>query len=169
MIDVITWIHSVLPVLQGRCFESLFIGKLYEIQREWKIKEDKTPIRSHNLEMEGPGLESVSKFYALGMRGAVKWKKMMSMLQGNLFCFHHFWEVNSNNNSPCLMPWGSRNARWETSAGWRGKEKDQRTGAIHDSLFPRPLHHMQGCRYSQRHAHDLCACYVLFLLLDYFS
>ena len=100
MIDVITWIHSVLPILQGRCSESLFIGKLYEIQREWKIKEDKTPIRSHGLEMEGPGLESVSKFCALGMRGTVKWKKMMSMLQGNLFCFHHFWEVNSSNNSP---------------------------------------------------------------------
>lgn len=30
--------------------------------------------------MEGPGLESVSKFYALGMRGAVKWKRMMSII-----------------------------------------------------------------------------------------
>ena len=67
-------------------------------------KEDKTPIRSLGLEMEGPVLESVSKFYALGMRGAVKWKKMISMLQGNLFCFHHFGEVNFNNNSPCLIP-----------------------------------------------------------------
>ena len=135
MIDVITWIHSVLPILQGRCSESLFIGKLYEIQREWKITEDKTPIRSHGLEMEGPGLESVSKFYALGMRGTVKWKKMMSMLQGNLFCFHHFWEVNSSNNSPFDA---LRKQKCKMRNKCRMKEQRKRLENRSHSWFPFP-------------------------------
>lgn len=50
--------------------------------------------------MEGPGLESVSKFYALGMRGTVEVEEDDVYASGKFILFSSFLRVvNSTNNS----------------------------------------------------------------------